>query len=1311
VYPLLEVTEDKHIARPGIRPGRAHELVGVDGQIQGGIRPIKGFKKVYELDFYGGNFTYAPNNLHDEQSEITDFFPINFRIGDDGYGYGFVYRSKRTDGSGLADVFVDFWNSCCDGVNFGTTGEPLVQACSQTQQMDVAVFGRIVYVTIEGRSPALFYLREPDTPTSSSSLPSTSSRCDVRFEIKKIGETAIPPFPGPGKQPNLRSPEEAGALGTLYSTEGAERPASGQVVLTRDGPKDSGLFGDLSSSAVPFEGFGNVGPIINQVVSNGLLIQKDINVTTGDIIVCVVPSLFRGAGNYNTLQEVHWRQEASGGSTEYTFDEEMTFVQRVWMPMTDEESSSESSLFAHEYQQLDLFVLTNPTVGYGELAVINQNDGDGGFEGFTSYIIEGANTADPFHLVETNKIWDDDDGTLSFTVGGSQQGALALVSAIRFGTGSYLGTKSTNPDPGDPDVGTPFGAMEFFANHAEYAAMGRIWNNVASTTDTVDYSHETADKRNHLLLGVVVQGEGLSTPSSTTGFATSTSSEPTELQDFLDLFSVTLLDPDNNDVNVSREAVLVWRGRYSDGRALNDSLVYDVYFSAVGQGTPTRVARDLPAYRNSFNPGSLYRSGLLPFGTAFRWFIRARLSDFPQYPNDFVSSDQYEFTTEEEFDAREMEPGDYTFAFMLMDSETGRRSAISKIAQVTKEEFDLGQVSNTSQSAGALVNHFIAMEIVYDSAKFNQAFIYRSVKIQDAGGTFVAERLQLDAIVDLEDYHTRYVATGEIFDPAVTNIRQSVYYYTLEDKQLAFQDRFRDRSIFDERMPYGGTALVYEGTMLLSSISDTPISTDDAVRPADAIVGLGELRWSSLVDISPELFPPFNRYTPNTPSDQVIRLMKVGGNVIGFSKDRMYHIRRHSAFIQVQEMHEGFGVVNHRAVDSAGSMLYFVSPSGLKAVDYRAALDDVSVFDSQVIEEWDGQHDSISCAYDPLLNLLFVLNDDADEASCIWFNSGRATEIHDLPFKECRQGWWPSSYDTSSDYDNTLQKRALFLQNSPDLDTTITGWKPRIFLLDHTGRRTISGSNIAGFDGETRLTTLDVTGDTRFELALAFAGSGPNKITVLNGASDPDLGTGMEGAVVYVVDAADTSIIGTKATIMRKNNATTFEVISPPASWSSLLKAGDRVAISPVYFRWIGHNVMIQTDTGEQFGSAGDFLRIKHINGLGCAFTDVGGPPFDDSDTDDRFAALVFKGVDTTEHTRSYPVDENGEDVSSIADEEGQWHAAFGKAGSEGKFGVKGNSLSPAVEIVCPDLDFRLLAVAAKGKILATERGTHGRTT
>ena len=48
-YSLLKTTESKATSRTGVPIGFAAELVGVDGSVEGGIKPFPGFREMHRF--------------------------------------------------------------------------------------------------------------------------------------------------------------------------------------------------------------------------------------------------------------------------------------------------------------------------------------------------------------------------------------------------------------------------------------------------------------------------------------------------------------------------------------------------------------------------------------------------------------------------------------------------------------------------------------------------------------------------------------------------------------------------------------------------------------------------------------------------------------------------------------------------------------------------------------------------------------------------------------------------------------------------------------------------------------------------------------------------------------------------------------------------------------------------------------------------------------------------------------------------------------------------------------------------------------
>jgi hypothetical protein len=623
-------------------------------------------------------------------------------------------------------------------------------------------------------------------------------------------------------------------------------------------------------------------------------------------------------------------------------------------------------------------------------------------------------------------------------------------------------------------------------------------------------------------------------------------------------------------------------------------------------------------------------------------------------------------------DMHKLEPGDYNFAYMLVDSRTGRKSALSETAEVRTQDFP----SDSSSGETIYKDAFAVLELVYDSDEYDQAWVYRSVRTQDAGGTFSSSILFLDKIIDLNDYESSE-------EPPLPPLKRAIYYYEAVDKALVFQDVFLDYTTYDETLPHGGAGAFYDNVLLISKIRGGSVSTSEENRPGDLERSLGELRWSSLVYRSPELFPPSNRHVPRIPSNEIICLREVGSNLIGFSQDRQYFIRKDSIYLRIQQIHEGFGVVGPKAADTVGSLIYFMTHKGLKAVDSEGQLDDVRALNWLVLGSWQSGLQDVTISYDPVLSTVFIHHPHRQETVVLWLNTARITEIHDSFFSQVASGKWPSLPDVLS---STLTERTFFLQNSPDPDFDLPNWRPRVMVVDHLRTRTTPSLG-------TRVTLMPLVGES-VRVTTSLMGTGGNVFL------DGDAPEGCDGGYLYVLDSPDPAYIGRRVIIQERITPSQIRV---PGGTGNLfgMPVGTTLAFSPVIFRWVGHPLSMQNDEGEFFDGP-NFNRIKQLDSLSCAFTDVSGPA-----QWARFQALVYRGSEPIPYAREYPRDLEGNIIPSVVDGESIHVAAFGVANSPhlgGRNGVIGFSLTPGVEIIAPDLDFRLLEAVASGTIRGTLR-------
>jgi hypothetical protein len=667
-------------------------------------------------------------------------------------------------------------------------------------------------------------------------------------------------------------------------------------------------------------------------------------------------------------------------------------------------------------------------------------------------------------------------------------------------------------------------------------------------------------------------------------------------------------------------------------------------------------------------------------------------------------------------DLHQFSPGDYTFAYYLNDSITGRRSAITEI--VSKEE---GGSEVTD-------NDYIGWVLEIDPSLYDEIYIFRSVKMQSVGGTYSGSILHLDTIYDIADL-TEVSTTNTAYTGSPGNAL-SLYevYYQLSDIALAMQDVYLDKTECDDEMPFAGAAVAFENSLLVSD----PLNGSSGIRTSldSRERNIGELRWSSLTERSPELFPINNKYSPDVYQNRITRLCRAGDYAVGFSADRIYHIRRNGIYLKIEEIHSGFGLASENGFAMAGPMVYFVTTKGIKAIANNGQLDDVKALDNLIMDDWYNNISDLRLSFDPYASCLFVHNPFKEQTVCMWFSTGRVTELHDTCFDDLRTGIFPKTF-TRNAYDDTtptpttstsMVERTFFLQNHPSTtaDNISSDWKPRVYLLDvDRDKKQVNSTDISV--GQNVLRTLDCKGDSVFTVA-SIADNATNKeINLKSGTTGTkELGGGgtgakdLVGAYAYVMSATDSTIVGKKFQIFSGTTGTVSTDGSgggngkikvnenQPNPVPPTLAAGDVISISPVLFRYVGGALPMIRTADNQVISSFDLFQNKQVSSVGCHFSDVSGGVTGYK----YFRGLVYNATSDSASVSAFPLDFSGTIIGdSIKEGESDDYAAFTATGltTKGRHGIQDSALNPGIEVFCPDLDYKLMALICRGRTTGTD--------
>ena len=404
--------------------------------------------------------------------------------------------------------------------------------------------------------------------------------------------------------------------------------------------------------------------------------------------------------------------------------------------------------------------------------------------------------------------------------------------------------------------------------------------------------------------------------------------------------------------------------------------------------------------------------------------------------------------------------GTYGFAVQFLDSTTGRKTQISDTVTI-----EVPKNGTADQNLPILVRVWFPSSYsgsTWTRDVYDKALIYRTVN-QGSGGTLYGSgALHLDHVITAP-------ASTAVVTPVATNLR-------VPDTQLVYQDTFAGRTRADDVPPPGGVAQFLGSTLFVSRILGNNASSlsdsNPGLTPPFPAPGIGDLRWSTTLDVQPEVFSPFNRWVPPTAGNEIVALRRVGAYMVGASSDRMYRIGRAGAFIKVEEMHIGYGCMGKNTLEAVGTMVYMITGSGLKAVSGEGQLEDVTSLDSLLNGDWLSSRADLQMAFDANGQCMTILKPATSgpdgEAVCMWFGTNRITMLKDLPFRHVKTGNWIFS--------GKSQRRSLFVKRH---DGT-SAWG--VYVADHE-RAAAYPKNLCG--GTARFVTTSAITPTNAEFDCA----------------------------------------------------------------------------------------------------------------------------------------------------------------------------------------------------------------------------------
>lgn len=623
-----------------------------------------------------------------------------------------------------------------------------------------------------------------------------------------------------------------------------------------------------------------------------------------------------------------------------------------------------------------------------------------------------------------------------------------------------------------------------------------------------------------------------------------------------------------------------------------------------------------------------------------------------------------------------LDPGAYSFAYRLRDSQTGRVSPISEIAAIYPRDFEErvpfqrswvdpdgdGNADWGLEYRSVPVPQrpsFVANNL--DRTKWNEIEILRSVGSVGVGNISATTVLRRDSRRDLPDDP----GSGSVSFPETGN-----FIDFINDQSLVLQPQYRDAALFDEEPPNAGAVALYRGSAYASDVA--------APSSELAFENVEEFRYSSLSEPSIELFPVDNRYVSKlNPTQPIIGWQELGDTLIGFSPVSLFEVTISDVFAVFREMHQNKGLVGPDAKCSYASSVLYVSREGMKELATNGALVSVNAFNTKIREDWGGNLDRVSMAVDEQTSCIYTLNPETEEILCLWTETRLSSELHRMPFEFVSEGIDP--------LDVSGGRRALFFT------------KRGVIAKTDANRSQQTDINLHGVaSGQTLLRLWDTFTPASLRMTENFdPANGPHPHPFLE---DIFAASAQVGDLRYLIDAMLYVDTGSEAGKWMRitgidNDAETITFDAGDVVVANI-EEGDRVLVNPIQMRCLFWPMPV----GDSGGLS--HTRERSLHSLGVTFGRASGPGLGYEGNASNWRAFVEQGLDRPEVAEGRPSLREGE--VGIRSNPSVVYASLGSPGTGGNLGVRGNILVPGVEVVSCDVDCSLLAITLDGTVGST---------
>lgn len=378
----------------------------------------------------------------------------------------------------------------------------------------------------------------------------------------------------------------------------------------------------------------------------------------------------------------------------------------------------------------------------------------------------------------------------------------------------------------------------------------------------------------------------------------------------------------------------------------------------------------------------------------------------------------------------------------------------------------------------------------------------------------------------------------------------------LSDLALVAQDNYNP--YIDDFGPAPRFKLLqaYDGLLVGITNPAEPSSPDSTWGPAEQ--SPEAIAWSTLTQDEAENFPAANQYRTSDAGEKFLCLELAGDHLFAISNMGIYRVSRSGSQLGINRLQYRVGGISRWGATCVGSILFLVTPSGIKQIDANTgAIMSVTAMDRIILDdgEWADSLTSVHLEYDAKIGALVMLNTSTQEVYILWESTGALTKLEEVPWTFLAAG---------PDVKTDGPQRAYFVTSDA-----------KIHIID--GAREMGKRSMCGVDAD--------------ETVNGTCTAGTNSTTIIDsGATFP------ANCVGFKLHILSGDYQGESGTIEARDSDTQLTI----SALSGSPAVDDRYSVAPVVTKITLPNLVGQS------GEPDPFVR-KIAASTTCSFSSLGG--------------------------------------------------------------------------------------------------------